>query len=189
MSSYIAAVLEHHTTPTVFTAREAFIQRWKNGIWDTFCVQAAGCKRTLKAEMKRLGREWEGKLDEARKSMGEVVYAKYVGRFVGCVVPGRKDQGVSAGALWVPEGEREEEEEGGDGDGAEAMEALGGEGNVGNGLLEALRVPLGDGGGQKMMEIEGGIAVVDVRYAIAAMQRMRPSDMLPVLMRMFPPED
>ncbi|KAL7774992.1 hypothetical protein CFE70_005907 [Pyrenophora teres f. teres 0-1] len=112
--SYLAAVIEHHNAPsTCFTAREAFVAKWKNTKWDVFSVFTGAQKKVLKNRLKVLGKEWE----------------------LECEVKAEKSQGPS-------------------------------------------RTPGGEHDGEAM-------TVTDVRHAIAAVLRMRPRDILPVLMRVF----
>jgi hypothetical protein len=201
MSAYLAAVLEHHNTPTTFTARESFIEIWKAGIWDVFSMFGGAQKKLLKNIMKRLTREWEEELDYAVRCMGREEYDRKVGKFVGAVISGRRDQGVSAAAVVQMERRPVTTEETGDvrmrGDAYMSHESqLEIEETDRNELLEALRVPFAarkvepktqDQPKQMthISEIEA-ITVTDTKYAIAAAQKMRPVDMLPVLMRLFP---
>jgi hypothetical protein len=173
MSSYLAAALERQNTPMVFDKREDFIRRWKDSRWDLFARFATAQKKLLKKEMVRLKRMWEDELDKAIKEMGRDQYNSTVAPFVGCIVPGRKDQGLSdrrsekedvtSSSLKRSEIQQEQTKE----------------------LLDALREPLSDDRHQDYQD-EDAMTPVDVRHAIDAMQRVRPTQILPVLLRHFP---
>ncbi|KAH6870459.1 hypothetical protein BKA58DRAFT_316436 [Alternaria rosae] len=182
IKQYLAAVIEHHNTPTFsFAARESFILTWKTGPWELFTVFGGAQKKLLKNAMKKLSKEWEAELRVAETQLGRERYERKVGKFVGGVVPGKRKMGVRA---------------------VEALdEEKSGGGNVkredgGNGLLQALLSPYipqtkeirgQDGNGVKsgVVEVEG-TPVTDVRSAIAALQKMEPRNILPVLIRLFP---
>ena len=185
MTSYLAAVMERHNTPTVFTAREEFIQRWKNGAWELFQQFRASQRKLLKREMYRLSAQWEDELDMAMKEMGRPEYERRIAPFVGSIIPGRKDQGLppcthdhlrrfARSASPSPEAR--------EGMNMELQEAREGR----NELLDALRVPLEEREYQNHHRDEEVQMPADIRYAIAAMQNVRPADMLQVLMRLFP---
>jgi hypothetical protein len=180
MRRYLAAVMERHNTPTVFKKREDFVKRWKESSWDLFERFGASQRKLMKREMQRLNAMWEVELDRAMKVMGRREYERCVAPFVGCIIPGRKDQQVpvSLGASVRPASsspmlEREEQ-----------MHVVQ-EGN--NDLLDALRVPLGEPNYQDDHGYDKDATTpVDMRYAISRMQDVRPVDILPVLMRLFP---
>jgi hypothetical protein len=176
MISYIAAVLECHNTPTVFGKREDFVQRWKDSRWDFFKHLGAGQKKLLKREMQRLTAEWKRELDWATKAMSSTDYDARVAKFVGCVVPGRKDQGLHIkyqGATGL----------------ADQSVDMGRTKEQGNGLLDALRVPLEEEEHQGTGLIdEDTVTPVDVRFAIACMQAIKPRDILSVLLKLYPIE-
>ncbi|KAI4910974.1 hypothetical protein J4E90_007231 [Alternaria incomplexa] len=190
IKQYLAAVIEHHNTPTSsFAARESFILTWKTGPWELFTVFGGAQKKLLKNAMKKLSKEWEAELRVAESQLGRERYERKVGKFVGGVVPGKREMGVRA------EGVKSE-----DGNVDKANLVLPGrgegEGNSGNELLQALLAPYvpqtneargQDGKGVKRgaTEVEGTL-VTDVRSAIAALQKMEPRDILPVLIRLFP---
>ncbi|KAF2133795.1 hypothetical protein P153DRAFT_330295 [Dothidotthia symphoricarpi CBS 119687] len=168
MISYLAAVLEHHNTPTVFPAREEFIELWKTSRYDMFEIQTAGQKKALKNACRQLTGAWEVELDTTRREMEKHTYMKRVAPFVGCLVPGRRDQEVGV-----------EVERGGD---------VGGIGGVveaeGNELLEALLVPFCE---REESCCDGdGVTVTGLGFAMSAVMDARPRDMLTVLMRLFP---
>jgi hypothetical protein len=192
--SYLAAVLEHHNTPTTFTARESFIKSWKSSVWDLFVSFGQTQKKLLKNVSKQLSKEWEEELDHAKHQMGKDKYEKKVARFVRSVVPGRKDQGIPAPLLQqkkdaapkvgegVPVSSHNDHVKFGESDR----------------LLVALRVPFvarkmdlktrdTQQPSKHMSETEA-ITVTDLRYAIAAAQKMKPCHMLPVLLKLFPAE-
>jgi hypothetical protein len=125
MVAYLAAVLERHNTPMVFTKREDFIRRWKSTKWDVYEQFAARQKRVLKKELANLKKMWEAELDKAIKEMGRAEYDASVAPFVGCIVPGRKDQ-----CLMAKMGEKK----------ASMSSVL--EGSETKELLDALREPL-----------------------------------------------
>lgn len=193
MTQYLSAVIEHHNTPTVFSDREAFIIAWKNSAWDVYTAFGPAQKKLLKNLMKKLTKEWEVKLNIAEHELGRKMYEKKVAQFVECLVPRRKDQDAPAASL---------------GDGAVSEE---GSSDVnmadnslsycvgdieGNELLDALRTPFipksknekaESGHGKTESGSEEEVRVVtDLRTAIEAVQRVRPRDMLPMLMRLFP---
>ncbi|KAI4632261.1 uncharacterized protein J4E87_001733 [Alternaria ethzedia] len=190
IKQYLAAVIEHHNTPTSsFAARESFILNWKTGPWELFTVFGGAQKKLLKNAMKKLSKEWETELRVAESQLGRERYERKAGKFVGGVVPGKREMGVRA---------EEVKREDGNVDMANVvLSGRGeGEGNSGNALLQALLAPyvprtnetrVQDGKGVKSgaTEVEGTL-VTDVRSAIAALQNMQPRDILPVLIRLFP---
>lgn len=171
---YLAAVLEHHCSPTTFEVREEFVRVWRGSRFDLFAVERAWARKTMQRAMRQLSREWEAELTRAREEMGREKYEECVEPFVGSLVPGR------AAVRGWGEGQRAV---GGD-------EERCGDLNGGNELLEALRVPcpVAVQGERKkgLREDEEGSRVCDLRVAIACVQSVRPRDMLPVLMRLFP---
>ena len=125
----------------------------------------------------------------AESQLGRERYERKVGKFVGGVVPGKREMGVRA-----------EDVKSEDGNVDMANPVLPGrvesKGDSGNGLLQALLAPYvpqtneargQDGKGVKSgaTEVEGTL-VTDVRSAIAALQNMEPRDILPILIRLFP---
>ncbi|KAI4645194.1 hypothetical protein J4E93_005994 [Alternaria ventricosa] len=190
IKQYLAAVIEHHNTPTSsFVARESFILTWKTGPWELFTNFGGAQKKLLKNAMKKLSKEWEAELRVAESQLGRERYERKVGKFVGGVVPGKRETGVRA---------EEVKSAGKDVDNANLVlpNRGEGEGNSGNELLQALLTPYvpqtneargQDGKGVKsgVVEVEGTL-VTDVRSAIAALQTMEPSAILPVLIRLFP---
>jgi hypothetical protein len=198
IKQYIAAVIEHHNTPTSsFTARESFVRAWKSGPWDLFTVFGGAQKKLLKNAMKTLGKRWEAELGVAEKQMGRERYQRDVGKFVGGLVPGRRDQGVHVIQAFV-----QDKSGGVKVDGNTDMENLAltgkreGEEAGGNTLLEALLSPYVPQTKQARKQDEAGVKsgttevegtpVTDLRCAIAALQNMEPRDILPVLIRLFP---
>lgn len=191
MRQYLAAVLEHHNEPGVFEQRDGFVKLWKSSNWDVFQLFGSGQKKLLKNEMKRLSKEWESELDYRTHRMGRDAYDVRVAKFVGSLIPGRKDQALPAAFLAqhmsivpslsedtkkeVPSDVRMVEE------GGRLPE---GRLDVQNELLDALRVPLGEFGELQMDEKITTVA--DMRHSITALQKMRPRDILPMLMQMFP---
>jgi len=146
-------------------------------------------KKLLKNAMKKLSKEWEAELRVAESQLGRERYERKVGKFVGGVVPGKREMGVRA-----------EDVKSEDGNVDMANPVLPGrvesKGDSGNGLLQALLAPYvpqtneargQDGKGVKSgaTEVEGTL-VTDVRSAIAALQNMEPRDILPILIRLFP---
>ena len=88
---YLEAVLEHHNTPTVFRAREAFIQRWKESRFGFFTFNA-GQKKVLKTCMKQLTVAWDVELDRVHAQLGPREYQIWIARFVGVLIPGRMER-------------------------------------------------------------------------------------------------
>ena len=213
---YLAAVLEHHNTPSSsFTAREAFVEKWKKTRWDLYTALGGAQKKLMKNRIKALSKEWEAELDYVLDDMGKDGYERKIAKFVGCVIPGRRSKGGNVIVAAVRGGggkmsDRAKES------GAVGAYLAGGVGVVdahsssqyrvdmtdstdttsGNHLLDALRVPYTPTAKASKMqsqprmpncEDEGeAMMVTDVRHAIAAVLRMRPRDILPVLMRLFP---
>ena len=150
-------------------------------------------KKLMKNAMKVLSKDWEAELAIAKKQMGKERYDREVGKFVGGLIPGRKDQGVGA---WERRGEEKARD--GDIDMENAAPKDQGEGKEshGNGLLEALLSPYvshtkhtkkqAEAETRSGMTAVQGTPVIDMRYAITMVQRMKPEDMLPVLIRLFP---
>ncbi|KAI4948924.1 hypothetical protein J4E91_005386 [Alternaria rosae] len=194
IKQYLAAVIEHHNTPTSsFVARESFILTWKTGPWELFTVFGGAQKKLLKNAMKKLSKEWEAELRVAETQLGRERYERKIGNFVGGVVPGKRKMGVRA-----VEALDEEKSGGGNVKREDVVLTDREEGKEegGNGLLQALLSPYipqtkeirgQDGNGVKsgVVEVEG-TPVTDVRSAIAALQKMEPRNILPVLIRLFP---
>jgi hypothetical protein len=157
-------------------------------------------KKLMKNAMKGLSKEWEEELDLAERRMGRDKYEKMVAKFVGTVISGRRDQSLPATLLSQTKPVKLEVGEdvrmGGDVRRLYRGGQVEKEETDSNELLEAFRVPYNtrkmDGKLEQrqqttrhVSEIEA-IAVADLRYAIAATQKMKPSDMLPVLLKLFP---
>ena len=195
MTSYLLAVMEHHNEPDIFDQRDAFIALWKSGVWDVFAMFGSGQKKFLKKEMKGLTKEWERELDDAMRRMGREEYDSMVARFVGSVVPGRKDQGLASRLYpctalttqsWSLDGV---ENMGVDGMNKvqEEEDDLGELHHMArNELLEALRVPVDEQGGQQKSVMDQAATITDLRYAISTMQRVRPREILLTLTHLFP---
>ncbi|KAL6165372.1 hypothetical protein ACJQWK_08601 [Exserohilum turcicum] len=165
MTKYLAAVLEHHNTPLLFTARESFINTWKNSAWDVYTVFRGAQKKLLKNLMKRLNKDWEDELDFAEKSMSAEEFQKRVGKFVGSLVSRQREQGVSVALSGKVRGKKES----GNTHMSNTRRRVSYEvRHETNELLAALRVPFTP-------------QPKDKSY-----QTMRPRDMLPVLLRLFP---
>jgi hypothetical protein len=129
----------------------------------------------------------------AEKQMGRERYEREVGKFVGGLVPGRKDQGMR---VW----EVSAEKKGGDGDvgmgdGVSSDQSEDKELSR-NELLEALLSPFvprtKEVGKQDEARVRtgvievGGTPVTDMRYAISTVQGVEPRNILPALIRLFP---
>jgi hypothetical protein len=188
MHSYLAAVMENHNTPNVFTARETFIRRWKSGVWDVYTTFASSMKKLLKKELRRLNKAWETELDLARTGIGSngmtrEDYTQRVAPFVGCIIPGRKDQGLPLKTLWdVPLDVSSETPEAGDKVAADVKALAKQKGE----LLEALRVPLEEREWRDEHQDEGVSEVTNLRIAVDAVKTVEPADMLKVLLQLFP---
>jgi hypothetical protein len=185
MHSYLAALLENHNTPFIFTARETFVRLWKSGVWDVYTLFGASQKKLLKKEMKRLGKEWEIELDLARSGMGSngmtrEDYNLRVAPFVGSIVPGRKDQGLPVKTVGNVTPAASPEAEGGVVVDSKALACRKAE------LLEALRVPLQEQEWNDEQETEEVSEVTDMRTAIAALRTNKPAEILRVLLQLFP---
>lgn len=188
MQSYLAALLENHNTPSVFTARELFVRRWKNGVWDVYTLFASSQKKLLKKELKRLRKGWEIELDLARSGMGSngmtrEEYTQRVAPFVGSIIPGRKDQGLPIKTMWYATPAASPEAEGGVAVDAKRLASRKAE------LLEALRVPLEEREWKDDKEYEEVCEVIDLRTAIDALRTVKPAEMLRVLLQLFPMDD
>jgi hypothetical protein len=129
----------------------------------------------------------------AEKQMGRERYEREVGKFVGGLVPGRKDQGVR---VWEVSGEKKSGDgDVGMGDGVSSDQSEDKELSR-NELLEALLSPFvprtkevrkHDEARVRTGVIEvGGTPVADMRYAISTVQTVEPRDILPALIRLFP---
>jgi hypothetical protein len=88
--SYLAAVLEHHNTPTEFQARERFIKLWKGSRYDFFTFRAGNAK-VLKSLMKVFSKQWDDELERVKTKVGLEMFEKRVAKFVGVLVPGRRE--------------------------------------------------------------------------------------------------
>jgi hypothetical protein len=189
MTGYLAGVLERHNTPTVFDKREEFIKRWKNSNIDLFVSFKAAQAKLLKKTMQRLTGEWEDELDKAMRWMGKIQYEARVAPFVGSIIPGRKDQGLPVVQTGVLSGFRDFTRS--SSPSPEARKEMDMELDAPmdgkNELLEALQVPLEERDYKRDDRYEEETRTpADVRYAIASMQNVRPSDILPALIRLFP---
>jgi hypothetical protein len=159
-------------------------------------------KKLLKNTMKQLSKEWE-ELDHTERRMGRVRYYKVVAKFVGTIIPGRRDQSLPAPLLaqMMPSATNEgcgDVQMSGDTRLETQYRRVKGEELGKNKLLETLRVPFvtskvhpnGKDQQQTMrnMSKTEAITVTDLRYAIAAAQKLTLCDMLPVLVKLFPSE-
>ena len=175
---YLAAVLEARKQTTAFTAREAFIRVWRVSPFVLFSHVKPWAQKALKRTIKTLSPEWERELRRARKGMGSDAYDARVAPFVGSLVPGQSDRVpcVNEGAICRDE------------------EANVGCGRLGqNELLDALVVPCPTAARGKsdgaVKQSEDGELVCDLRTAITCLQRVRPKEILPVLMDIFSSAD
>ncbi|KAH7130242.1 hypothetical protein B0J11DRAFT_522720 [Dendryphion nanum] len=136
MIAYLEAVIEHHNTPTSFIAREAFVWLWKREDFEFYSFSSAQ-RKLMKNAMKRMSKELETELERLECVLGPERYQHGIGRFVGVLLHGeRNDRGVAD----------KDAEAGGDVcDGEETVELEDGGVQLGEGeLLRALRVPLPD---------------------------------------------
>jgi hypothetical protein len=90
VNRYLAAVLEHHNTPTEFTARERFIKLWKSSRYDFFTFRSGNAK-VLKSLTKAFGKNGDDELERVKAEVGSEVFEKRVAKFVGVLVPGRRE--------------------------------------------------------------------------------------------------
>ncbi|KAH9878189.1 hypothetical protein J1614_003406 [Plenodomus biglobosus] len=190
IKQYLHAVLEHHTTPTLFRARERFLHTWKTSRYDMFVLTRASHKQALKQALKRLRSEWERVLDREIARLGRAEYERGVGRWVGCVVPGRRDQCVGGRVLGGGFGLEGKGEEDGEEEEEEEMEIdidMENEKEDPNPLLSALLVPFPfpPAAPAPPLQDEETSTVTDIRTAIAAVKNMGPRDILPVLKGML----
>lgn len=169
MVSYLAAVLEHHNTPSVFRKREAFVRLWKATSYDFYTFFSAQ-QKILKNEMKVLTGMWERRLDEALRRFGRAQYERVVAPFVGVLIPGRQDQRVPY--PFVGHEER--------GQTGEVLAA--------GTLLEALRVPLGSHDVMLRDVNSEAVTVTSCRDAICVLKDSMPAEMLRTLTELFPAE-
>ncbi|CBY01320.1 hypothetical protein IAQ61_003147 [Plenodomus lingam] len=182
---YLSAVLEHHSTPTTFHAHEAFLKAWKTSPWDLFRVHGAAQKKLLKSEMKRLRGEWERLLDRERERLGRAEYERVVGRWVGGVVPGRRDQGVrgmgdqGVGISFAGLNPLDTDSHSSTTyDNASSSDTL----------LQALLIPFPAQDPAPPTQIEDTSTVTDLRDAIAAVRSVRAREILAMLVARFPVE-
>jgi hypothetical protein len=178
MKLYLAAALEAHAHPTIFTAREALIRVWRVSPLVLFSHVKAWAQKSLRRRIKTLSPEWERELRIARRVMGKDAYDTNVAPFVGCLVPGQtiRAPSLDGGAMGrdseanVEYGKREQNE-----------------------LLDALMVPCPTAAQGKsdgaVKQSEDGELVCDLRAAITCAQSVRPKEILPVLMDIFSPAD
>jgi hypothetical protein len=189
---YLAAVIEHHNAPTSsFTARESLIRTWKTGPWELFTVFGGAQKKLLKNAMKKLSREWDAEFRVAEKQLGRKRYEREVGKFVGGLLPGKRELGVRGVEVFVKEegvhvqmrdSVLVEQEESGEAAGNELLQALLSPYTL---LAKEARMQGEKGGKSGVVEVEG-TPVTNLRHAIATLQKMEPRDILPVLIRLFP---
>ncbi|EUC40623.1 hypothetical protein COCMIDRAFT_30463 [Bipolaris oryzae ATCC 44560] len=189
MKQYLAAVLEHHNTPLLFDARETFIVTWKNGALDLYTGFRGAQKKLLKNLMKKLTKDWEKELDIAESNLGKEEYRIKVAKFAGSLVPRRREQDI-------PTGTRPMQEKSGRVYGTDSPPCIPHKSQEikKNDLLDALRVPFTPQTKEKTRDQKNGSyelkedvnMVTELRNAIEALQVMRPQDMLPVLMHLFP---
>ncbi|KAH7082575.1 hypothetical protein BKA63DRAFT_403541 [Paraphoma chrysanthemicola] len=178
MVSYLAAVLEHHNTPGLFTAREDFIWRWKSGVYDLFLDLKAAQKKFMAKQMQILNREWEHELDCVMREIGHAEYNKRVAPFVGCIVPGRKNQQLPTTLL-----DAHFEYSSSSAPDEAAIEMMNQVKDEQNELLDALRVPLEEAQWQKdAVHEEPGVTPVDLSFALSCVKNSRPKGMLSCLM-------
>ena len=180
MTAYLSAVVEQHTTPTVFDEREQFIRLWRTSSWGLFGIHRSWARKAMQREMKRLSREWHVELAGKHRDMSRFEYEGKVAPFVGCLVPGRPAQRAEGawsasngvGGRWDQDVKMENEDV------------------TKDELLDALRAPCSltthTGDGRGMTDDTEEALVCDLRNAITCVQSVRPSDMLRVLMRLFP---
>ncbi|EUC36242.1 hypothetical protein COCCADRAFT_2700 [Bipolaris zeicola 26-R-13] len=189
MKQYLAAVLEHHNTPTLFDAREIFIVTWKNsalGLYTGFC---GAQKKLLKNLMKKLTKDWGKELDIAESNMEKEEYRIRVAKFAGSLVPRRREYDIPTGTI-------PKQEESGYIYGTDSPPCIPRKSREveRNELLDALRVPITPQTKEKTRDqrsendgLEEDVNMAtELRNAIDALQMMRPQDMLPVLMHLFP---
>lgn len=183
MTTYLAAVLERHNTPKLFTKREEFIKRWKDSTIDFFVTIKSSQRKLLKKALLRLNPEWERELDTAIKTMGRKQYDARVAPFVGSIIPGRKDQGL------LPETYGDFTRSAGPSPEVQDVMDIGSDEHVEgkNELLKALCVPLEDRNYRDDDRYEEEASTpADIRVAIAAVQDVKARDVLRALMRLFP---
>ncbi|KAH8723416.1 hypothetical protein GQ44DRAFT_728699 [Phaeosphaeriaceae sp. PMI808] len=190
MTSYLIAVMERHNRLTVFEKREEFIKRWKASKWDLFDRFNSSQKKMLKKQMIKLNKEWEVELDKAIVRLGRAEYDVHVAPFVGSIIPGRKDQGIlpeplkrsstatqpaSPDAQAQFESNRKQEQNG----------------SRTNELLDALRVPIPELSydQEEVRYNEEATTPSSLRFAITCMQEVRPAELLPTLMQLFPTKE
>ncbi|KAF2634059.1 hypothetical protein P280DRAFT_554852 [Massarina eburnea CBS 473.64] len=172
--AYLSAVLEHHNDPYTFTAREAFVKLWKSSAYDFFTFRPAQ-KKALKKVLKQLSKEWEDELDHARHNMGNARYVQEVGRFVGVLVPGRRDQRGRAFSYKQPDDVNSSSTD------ADILKP--------GALLEALKMPLADSEEPPTVSSDanlGSSTVTRVSPAISELKSAVPREMLMTLLKVFP---
>lgn len=189
MKQYLAAVLEHHNTPTLFDAREIFIVTWKNSALDLYTGFRGAQKKLLKNLMKKLTKDWGKELDIAESNMEKEEYRIRVAKFAGSLVPRRREYDIPTGTI-------PKQEESGYIYGTDSPPCIPRKSREveRNELLDALRVPITPQTKEKTRDqrsendgLEEDVNMVtELRNAIDALQMMRPQDMLPVLMHLFP---
>jgi hypothetical protein len=173
--SYLGAVLEHHTTPTLFGQRNSFVKLWKNSRYDFFTF-AAGQKKILKGVMKYLSTAWEVELKRAKMEMGEEDYARRVAKFVGVLIPGRQDQRAHVNPYVFDAQDADVKRED---DGSELRKGA---------LLAALEEPLILS--NDVVQPDGDTeTVMKTHDALTAVKTSEPRSILSTLMRAFPSEE
>jgi hypothetical protein len=166
-------------TQHAYDKREEFVRLWKKSKWTLFESFAAGQRKFLKKRMQISSMDWEIELDVVLREFGREEYDIRVAPLVGCLVPGRKDQGMYREHLIAAPEPLSLLREAVDGDMDEEK----------NELLEALRLPLDideqslqDGYGHG----EDARTPVDLSYAITLLCKVKPTKILKELMRLFP---
>jgi hypothetical protein len=193
MICYVDAVLEHHNNPAKFHARETFIRLWKDTRYEFFTF-GSGQKKLLKIHMKQLSTAWNQELDRVKELLGEEEYKRRVAKFVGTIIPGRRDQRarvksqvreskslthVMLRSHWVSFAEFVQS--------VESNEDL----KMPHGtLLAALETPLGAGRAVKRSDVNAWAeTLVKPRDAIKILKGCEPRVVLHHLMQIFPPEE
>ena len=175
MKLYLAAVMEAHAHPTIFTAREAFIRFWRVSPLELFNVKT-WAQRAIGRRVKELSPEWDLELRRAWQVMGNDAYEAKVAPFVGCLIPG---QAIRTPSLQGSAMGRYDETNAGYGKSEQ------------NELLDALMVPCPTAAWGKshgaVKQSEDGEFVCDLRAATSCLQSVRPKEILPVLMDIFSP--
>ncbi|KAF2732908.1 hypothetical protein EJ04DRAFT_578088 [Polyplosphaeria fusca] len=69
--AYLHAVLEHHSSPTVFEKRDGFVKMWKKSGFDLWTRFRASEKRLLKRVQRERKGDWEEAVEEGKGWYGE----------------------------------------------------------------------------------------------------------------------